>query len=459
MLFPTFTFILGFLPLVAVVYFLLAAKSGNAARIWLIAASVVFYSWFNRSYGLILVASVLFNWFFAQILWKKRSKLILTAGITGNILLLGYFKYYNFFVENINFFFGTSWVLKNILLPLGISFFTFQQISFLLLVYQRELAKKYNFISYTLFVCFFPQLIAGPIVLPDEMMSQFDREENRYPDMENIARGICIFALGMAKKILLADFFAGVADSGYADVTGSFSDAWQTALAYTLQIYFDFSGYCDMAIGIGLIFNIILPKNFDSPYRAANISEFWRRWHITLGRFLMSSVYIPLGGNRCGKVRTCINLLITFFISGLWHGASWLFVLWGMMHGAALVIHRVWSKFAGLKMPATAGVLITFFFTAVAWVPFRAPSWEVVKKLCRAMFLPEKVALVPHTEYGWFGWMAIAGGLLTVFFMPTVARLTEKFRPTWLSAVVTVILLIASMFCFVKVSPFIYFNF
>ena len=459
MLFPTFTFMFGFLPVTIILYFFLAKRNIKFAHIWLIGASFVFYSWFNPYYGLILAASVLFNWFFAQWLIKNRSKVILALGITGNILLLGYFKYYDFFVENINFFFGTSWTLKNILLPLGISFFTFQQISFLLLVYQRALARSYNFISYTLFVCFFPQLIGGPIVLPDEMMSQFDRADTAYLKAENIARGLFIFSLGLAKKILLADFFAESADAGFSMINGNFFQSWQTALMYTFQIYFDFSGYCDMAVGIALLFNIVLPKNFDSPYKSANITEFWRRWHITLGRFLMSTIYIPLGGNRSGKFRTCINLLITFFISGLWHGASWLFVLWGMLHGAALVIHRAWNKFLGLKMPLFFGRVLTFLFAVIAWVPFRAASWGDMTKLYRGMFMPESWEFIFEGGQTLSDLQFLAAGLIITFLFPSAAQLGEKFRPTWYNAVLTVIFLITSMFCFVKVSPFIYFNF
>ena len=341
MLFPSFTFLLGFLPLTVTVYFLLTRWSSLCSRIWLIAASIVFYSWFNPSYGLILGASIMGNWIFARALYQRKSLLILWIGILCNVLLLGYFKYYDFFVENINMLFGTSFLLKHILLPLGISFFTFQQISFLQMIYEGTLEDRYTFTEYALFVCFFPQLIAGPIVLPEEMMSQFSKKENLRPDSRNIAAGLYAFSLGLGKKILLADFFARIADRGFSSVTGNFFDSWFTALAYTFQIYFDFSGYCDMAIGIGLLFNSRLIQNFNAPYRAENITDFWKRWHMTLGRFLLSSVYIPLGGNRHGKIRTCINLLITFFISGLWHGASYLFILWGMIHGAALVLHRV----------------------------------------------------------------------------------------------------------------------
>ena len=455
MLFPTFTFILGFLPLTVIIYFLLAKKSTNAARIFLVAASFIFYSWFNWSYGLILAGSILGNWIFALLLYRKRSKAILLLGIICNLLLLGYFKYYDFFVENVNLLFGTSWLLKNILLPLGISFFTFQQISFLQLICSGEL-KRYSFANYALFVCFFPQLIAGPIVLPDEMMSQFEKEENYHPVSKNIASGLYIFALGLGKKILLADLFAEIADAGFAAAGGNFFTAWGSVLAYTMQIYFDFSGYCDMAIGIGLLFNIRLPKNFDAPYRAENISDFWRKWHITLGRFLMSGIYIPLGGNRCGKLRTCWNLLVTFFVSGLWHGASWLFVLWGMLHGMALVIHRFWSKFLGLKMAKIPAKLLTFFFVMLAWIPFRAANWGEMCGIFRAMFMPEswQFTMPPILDI-----ILYLAGIVIIIFMTPAADMEKKFKPTWVNGVIAVALIVCSMFMFVKVSPFIYFNF
>ena len=382
--------------------------------------------------------------------------MVLTLGILCNVLALGYFKYYDFFVENINAALGTSFHLKHILLPLGISFFTFQQISFLQLVYSRQLAKRYNLLTYSLFVCFFPQLIAGPIVLPDEMMSQFDKKENLVPNAGNIAAGLYAFALGLGKKILLADFFAEIADAGFADISGNFFEAWKTALAYTFQIYFDFSGYCDMAIGIGMVFNIFLPQNFSAPYRAENITDFWRKWHMTLGRFLMTTIYIPLGGNRKGTFRTYLNLLITFFISGLWHGASWLFVLWGMLHGAALILHRVWSRVFNLKMPLIPARLLTFFFVLLAWVSFRATGWGQAERLYKAMFLPDSMKLpeIPTFDCGLF-----LAGIFIIIFLKPVPELAKKFRPTWFNALTAATLMIVSMFFFVKTSPFIYFNF
>ncbi len=456
MLFPTFTFILGFLPVTIIVYFLLSGKNSSAGRIWLVAASLVFYSWFNWSYFFIIAGSIIGNFIIAELLYLKRSMLIFVAGIVCNVLLLGYFKYYDFFVENVNALFRTSWTLKHILLPLGISFFTFQQISFLQQVYSRTLQKRYSFINYCLFVCFFPQLIAGPIVLPDEMMSQFDNDKNRNSDAGNIAAGLYVFSLGLAKKILLADFFAVIADNGFALCSGNVFSTWGCVLAYMFQIYFDFSGYCDMAIGIARMFNIQLPVNFNAPYLAENISDFWRKWHITLGRFLMSSIYIPLGGSRAGKFRTCGNLLITFFISGLWHGASWMFVLWGMIHGTALTIHRVWSKFLGFSLPKIPAQIVTFFFVMLAWVPFRAENWSKTRDIYCGMFFPASWKF-PGADIK--NILLFAAGFAVVIFFKPVCEIEKRFRPTWFNATISTGLIVFSMFFFVKYSPFIYFNF
>ena len=456
MLFPSFTFLLGFLPLTVMVYFLLTRWNGVYGRIWLVAASLVFYSWFNPSYGLILGGSVAGNWIFARILYRRKSLWLLWLGILCNVFMLGYFKYYDFFVENVNMLFGSSFMFKHILLPLGISFFTFQQISFLQMVYDGSLEDRYTFSEYALFVCFFPQLIAGPIVLPDEMMSQFSKEENLHVNSRNIAAGLYTFALGLGKKILLADFFAAIADKGFEVVSGNFFEGWCTALAYTFQIYFDFSGYCDMAIGIGLLFNIRLPGNFNAPYRAENITDFWKRWHMTLGRFLLSSLYIPLGGNRHGRIRTCINLLITFFISGLWHGASYLFILWGMLHGGAMVLHRIWKEYLHWCMPLFPARILTFFFVMLAWIPFRAESMQKVCALYKSMFLPSSWKLLLPSG---FELTLFAVGFWIILFLTPVPELEKRFRPTWINAVLTVGLILGSMFLFVKTSPFIYFNF
>ena len=455
MLFPSFTFILFFLPLTLALYYLFGAKSRTAAHVWLVLASFVFYSWFNYSYFLILLGSILGNYFLASLLWKKPSKLVFTIGLIANIGLLGSYKYCDFFIDNINHLLNLSMPFKHIVLPLGISFFTFQQISFLHAVYTGELKKRYSFITYSIFVSFFPQLVAGPIVLPDEMMEQFDRPESLKLQSQNFSAGLFVFALGLGKKILLADYFAGFADAGFAAGALSLIDAWKTALSYTFQIYFDFSGYCDMAIGLALLFNIRLPENFRSPYLSTDIGDFWRRWHITLGRFLMTYIYFPLGGSKVSTFRTCCNLMITFLVSGLWHGASWLFVLWGAIHGAALVIQRIWSKVLHCRMPSLPAKLLTFLFVCAAWVLFRAENMKQACHVYRGMFLPDQAGNLPDIKF----LLMFVVALVILIFLPTASSRVDKFRPTVINLIIALALLISSMFLFVKTSPFIYFNF
>ena len=332
----------------------------------------------------------MFNYSFGLELNKDNprinKKIILAFGIAANLALLGYFKYSDFLISNVNFAFGTQIPHLNLLLPLAISFFTFQQIAYLVDCAALKGAKRYDFLSYCLFVTFFPQLIAGPIVHHEEMMPQFAKTKNKVINYENIALGLFIFSIGLFKKIVIADTFAVWATEGF-DMAASLNliEAWVISLSYTFQLYFDFSGYCDMAIGAALLFNIKLPINFNSPYKALNIQDFWRRWHITLSRFLRDYVYIPLGGNRSGKVRTYVNLAATFVIGGIWHGAGWTFIFWGCLHGAALVVQRIWSEL-GFKLNKFVAWFITFNFVNIAWVFFRAKEWDDALKVLRGMF-------------------------------------------------------------------------
>ena len=317
---------------------------------------------------------------------KKHKKKFLILGISFNVLLLGYFKYTDFFLDNFNGIFGTNIPLPHIVLPLAISFYTFQQIAFLVDSYEGN-CKDYNLLSYMLFNTFFPQLIAGPIVHHKEMMPQFNSKKNLFINYSNISKGLVIFSLGLFKKVVIADTFAVWANTGYETATSSLSffEAWSTSLSYTFQLYFDFSGYTDMAIGAALLFNIKLPINFNSPYKALNIQDFWRRWHMTLSRFLRDYIYIPLGGNRKGEMRTYINLFLVFLIGGLWHGASWMFVAWGTMHGFAIVIHRIWSKF-NFTINKVIAWFITFNFINITWIFFRAENIDSAKNVLKGMF-------------------------------------------------------------------------
>ena len=390
MLFNSYEFIFLFLPITLVIYFLLNRFNKNMlAKAWLVIASLYFYSYFNKSYLILIIVSILVNYFIGTELNTKtnnviRRKVLLIFGILFNLGALGYFKYYDFFVENINYIFKTNFNLLHIMLPLGISFFTFQQLSYIIDNYHRK-SLNYDFLSYCLFVTFFPQLIAGPIVLPVEMLPQFENEENKKVNWENMNRGLYIFSIGLAKKVIIADTIAHFANVGFDMMESlNFVEAWLTSISYTLQLYFDFSGYCDMAMGIGMMFNIILPINFNSPYKSTTIQEFWRKWHITLGRFMTNYLYIPLGGNRKGELKTLRNLFIVFLASGIWHGAGWNFVIWGMLHGICILIHRIWKN-TGKKLPKLIGWFITINLVNIFWVFFRAENLQSAVKVLRGM--------------------------------------------------------------------------
>lgn len=388
MLFNSFLFLFIFLPLTLIGWYgLNHYKQYELAKIFLAGMSLWFYGYFNFYYLAIILVSILVNYLLSYLIGFAKTKLLnrigLLAGITFNLGLLFYFKYYDFFIENLNLAFHTDFVLKHILLPLGISFFTFQQLSFII---DRCLgrAEHYSFINYITFVTFFPQLIAGPIVLYKEMIPQFEDTSNRQFQAHNFSEGIILFVLGLGKKVLLADVLALAVNYGFAQ---TFSlDTPSTILvilSYTFEIYFDFSGYSDMAMGLGRMFNIILPVNFNSPYRACTVKELWQRWHITLSRFFVTYVYIPLGGSKKGKIRTILNTIIIFFLSGLWHGAAWTYIAWGTMQGLLVV----WDNLGivGIKgreekhpakfhIPAWLGWLCTFTFFNLSLFFFRSES-------------------------------------------------------------------------------------
>lgn len=476
MLFNSYIFICAFLPLVLVVYFLLARfKNQNIQKLFLVIASLVFYAYFNISYLSLIVISIIVNYLVAfgiskDTLKPQLSKALFIFGILFNILFLGYFKYYDFFVDNINQVFGSSLMLRNILLPLGISFFTFQQLSFLVSVRKKE-EHLSGLINYSLFVTFFPQLVAGPIVLYGEMMPQYENVENRKFNAENFAKGLYIFAIGLLKKVVIADTFALFANNGYsADVLG-FSFAWAMTLAYTFQIYFDFSGYSDMAIGLGKMFNIEIPRNFLSPYKSKSITEFWRRWHITLGRAMKTYVYIPLGGNRKGKYRTYINLFLTFVVSGLWHGAAWTFVIWGIIHGLFMMLERVFEK-QFKKIPSIIRTLGTFFVVHLLWVLFRSESLAQAFQVYQALFDFRSIDLASLAQLTLDGivafptmigvlyiilWIGVA--ILITFRMKNSVEYYETFKPRYQTLILTVLMLLIAFIHLSKISPFIYFNF
>lgn len=333
MLFNSYIFILLFLPLAVIGYFVFESKWNHcAAKIFLLMMSLWFYGYFSVPYLLLFAVSLIVNYMFNCFVAKadgNNKKVFFGLGMGFNLGLLFLFKYYDFFAENINHLFRTDWVLLRLMLPLGISFFTFQQLSYLIDIYWQE-ADLYPFLDFAVYITFFPQLVAGPIVLHDEFIPQLNEKKNRRLCPENMEKGLMAFTIGLAKKVLVADSIGFIVNWSYSNIAGlSGLDVVITMISYTLQIYYDFSGYSDMASGIAWMFNIALPMNFDSPYKADNIVDFWKRWHMTLTRFFSRYVYIPLGGNRKGKIRTYLNILTVFFVSGLWHGANWTFIIWG----------------------------------------------------------------------------------------------------------------------------------
>ncbi len=385
MLFNSHIFILFFLPLVFAFYFLLRGfKLHFAGKIFLVCASFVFYAWWKTEYLFLLSGTIIWNFLMAEAMHKWRSKGLLALAVCGNISVLGYFKYKNFFFDNIAGLTGLPSITEKVIIPLGVSFYTFQQISFLVDTYRGK-AKRCNLLDYSLFVSFFPQLVAGPISYQHEITPQFNGPKAGKLNYTNIGQGFFLFSMGLFKKIVIADSLAPYVETGFDTALAlPFWDSWATSLAYTCQLYFDFSGYTDMALGLGLLFNIKLPNNFNSPYKSSNIQDFWRRWHITLSRFVRDYIYIPLGGSRKGNYRTLANLFSSFLLIGLWHGAGWNFVLWGGLHGVAMVVHRIWQNTGG-KLPTYAGWILTFLYVNACWVLFRATTTYDAIKIFKGM--------------------------------------------------------------------------
>lgn len=420
MLFNSWQFIFLYIPVTFFVYFFLnKIRLLIAGKVWLVTASLFFYAYWDAKYLPLILCSILFNFAIGTGLTqshneltqtrKKKSsnrKIVLLIGIFANIFLLGYFKYTDFLLSNINFIFGENYNLHHIVLPLAISFFTFTQIAYLVDSYRGE-TSEYDLLSYSLFVTFFPHLIAGPIVHHRHIMPQFVSRWAVFQKTSNIQKGLFIFAIGLFKKVVIADSFSLYADYGFdGGAALNLFSAWATSLSYTFQIYFDFSGYCDMAIGSSLLFNIWLPINFNSPYKALNIQDFWRRWHITLSYFLRDYLYIPLGGNRCSQPRIYLNLFITFVLGGLWHGATWLFVIWGAMHGVALIVNRIWKGFQ-FTMPSYLAWLLTFTFVNTSWVFFRAKTLDDAIRILKGMMDIRSVIWSSSTsDLAWAGWMS-----------------------------------------------------
>jgi D-alanyl-lipoteichoic acid acyltransferase DltB (MBOAT superfamily) len=489
MLFNSAVFLFAFLPATLAAYYLLGRYAGfRAACGALIAASLFFYGWWSPKFLVLLVAATLANAALGCALAQAGvsdgyRRFLLWAGIAGNLALLGYFKYAGFLAANLNAALGTALNVGAIVLPLGISFFTFQKIAFLVDAYRGEV-RRFDLAGFFLFVMFFPQLIAGPIVHHREMLPQFARPEVSRFNALNLAVGLTVFAIGLFKKMVIADGCGAIADpvfNGFAS-GGYFGPAaaWVGALAYAFQLYFDFSGYSDMAVGLARMFNIDLPMNFNSPYKAASVIDFWRRWHITLSRFLRDYLYIPLGGSRRGPARRYANIMATMLLGGLWHGASWSFVLWGGLHGALLLANHAWRSL-GIRSGRIAATALTFLAVVSAWVPFRMPELAPALRMLATMYDP--LRLIPDAqsyfasqrfEVAWLLLVAIA-----VFALPNVYQLFRQQalaatpdgerRPlepaswSWSAsaswALAASVLMGVALMQLGKISPFLYFQF
>lgn len=438
MLFNSFVFIFAYLPITFFVFFFIARHHAPTAAGWLALASLFFYGWWSPAYVPLLLASITCNFYLGNKIGKTSHptrKRWLIFAITANLLLLGYYKYTNFFIDALNTVSDTHLYIQEIILPLGISFFTFTQIAYLVDTYYDKV-KEYRFIHYALFVTYFPHLIAGPVLHHKEMMPQFSQKKTYRPDYENIAIGLTILTIGLCKKVLIADNIAPYVNIAFTPNTApTFFEAWSGALAYTLQLYFDFSGYSDMAIGLSRLFGIKLPLNFASPYQAVNIIEFWRRWHMTLSRFLRDYLYIPLGGNKKGFISRYRNLLITMLLGGLWHGAGWTYVIWGGLHGIYLVINHAFryvkEKILGQRKPSSIGKFlswaITFLAVVVAWVFFRAPDVPTAYTILKGMAGINGITL----PMGW----ANKYGDLSTWLQTQGVLFTAVTKPEWVTQI------------------------
>ncbi len=410
MLFTTAAFICIYLPVVLAGFFAIARLSHRAAALWLFIASVFFYGYWMPEYTTLLLASITSNFWIGRRIaitadasgsrGQAQARKWLAAGVAANLLLLGYFKYANFFIDNLNIALGAQWDMGRVLLPIGISFFTFTQIAYLVDTWRKGV-REYKFVHFGLFVTYFPHLIAGPVLHHAQMMPQFNEPSTYRFNGANVTAGLCIFAIGFFKKAVLADGISPYADAVFAaadaGTSPDFLEAWLGSIAYTLQLYFDFSGYSDMAIGLSWMFNVRLPFNFNSPYKATNISDFWRRWHMSLSQFLRDYLYIALGGNRKGAFRRYVNLLTTMVLGGLWHGASWSFVIWGTLHGLYLGINhgframcgpRLLSRLDSSRLFSLASWLLTTMSVVIGWVVFRATTLSGAGRILEGMVTP-----------------------------------------------------------------------
>lgn len=495
MLFNSGVFVVIFLPIVVIGYYFfnkISEKSNTPWNlIWIFLTSLCFYGYEKPIFVLLIVFSIIFNYSCTKIMDRlpNQEKLVVVAGLLFDLGLLFYFKYFNFFMTNVYTLADKHWSWRNIFLPLGISFFTFQQVSYLIDYVKDSTNMDYSFWEYAAFVSFFPQLVAGPIVLHKELIPQFRDKSKQVVNYDNLSQGLYAFSLGLAKKVLLADTLCKIVSIGFRDVelinTGT---GLVVMMAYALQIYFDFSGYCDMAMGIAKMFNITLPINFNSPYKAKSIQGFWKRWHITLTRFFTTYVYIPLGGSRKGKGRTYGNVFFIFVLSGLWHGASWTFILWGMLHGLLMTVERCFQDFAKLIKIKDSVIwrfiyrIFILSFINITWLVFRSDSirsffyylqglfcgnWNIDQLIIDKLDKMLEVRVLSRLCFGaieevfpsFFLIALLACCGFGVFFLKNTQQKMENFSYDLGKSIITIVLLVWSVFSFSDVGEFLYFNF
>ncbi|QSX05219.1 MBOAT family protein [Sedimentibacter sp. zth1] len=464
MLFSTYKFIFTFLPIVFLGYYIISNFLPNKySKIWLILASFYFYSQGSVKFFPIFVFTVFFNYFAGSVICKSKGilrKIALGISLAENILLLGYFKYTNFFIENYNFFTGSSVLLKNIILPIGISFFTFQLIAYLVDCY-RDKVENYSILDFLVFITFFPQLIIGPIVHHKDIVPQVSDKSNKKLNLDNVILGIFIFSVGCAKKTFLADPLTAYASQFFANGGyGNMLDGWLSSISYTFSYYFDLSGYADMAIGLGYLFNIKLPQNFNSPYKQRNFRDYWRCWHMSLSRFLSDYVFRSVYHKGDGSKKFYFSVMVTFFVSGFWHGSGWTFVLWGIVNGILVCAAHFMAR-KKWKMPFFLAWCLTFLGVILTRVMFVSPNFTTMINAFKSLVTITGVrsGLVNFVYNNLYTIILLATSAFICFFTKNTSQITEKFSPRLKYAVFAGFLLALSLFHMNSVTKFLYFQF
>lgn len=461
MVFTSNLFLFLFLPTFLAIYYLVPFQAKSAL---ILVFSYVFYAWWRPDFGFLLAAVCAVTYGLTLLMesppWKNRRMLVLCVGVTLNLLALGYFKYFNFGIDTLNSLLGlfgmNSIEYTRVILPIGLSFYIFQAISYMVDVYRGDAPKTENLFDFAAFISFFPQLVAGPVLRYQPLADQFRQREHSW---KIFSQGCLVFMAGFCGKVLIADPMSPVVEAAFSISNPSFSDAWLGTLAYTIQLFFDFSGYSTMAIGLGLMVGFVFPKNFDDPYISASITEFWRRWHMSLSTWLRVYLYVPLGGNRMGLRRTYINLMLTMLLGGLWHGANWTFIIWGAWHGGLLALEKYWKEtHPEPTLPRPVAVLWTFILVMVGWVFFRAADVTAAFAVLAGMAGAHGWAMSPALAWRVTpeSYIVLAFGLALAFSLPWLRQRFEgKSRilliPLFLWAVAT---LSSQAF-----TPFLYFQF